>query len=212
MHAVAVPSTLRDRLVAVPGQSRRHALHLPLALAALIAAAIVLVLLVRDTPVEQRLRTLAVLAVLAVHTHVNDPPTLPRREDATALSGELSSRVPFPVRVAPPAAGLRLVGGKCCTFERRPVAYTLWRGPGGPVSLIQFRRSDFQLPPPDPPEGRGGSRGVPGDGLDGWGRRLPARGAGRGAVADISGVTHAGGQGVDPTHGIRRRAAPFGVR
>jgi len=152
LHGVAVPSGLVARLLDVPRQTRRQ-WRLPIALA--VAAALVLALLFvgRGAPMEQRLRT---LAVLAIHTHVNDPPTLPRRDDPRALSVELSARVPFPVRVSPPAAGLRLVGGKCCTFERRPVAYTLWRGPSGPVSLVQFRRSDFDLPAVE-------RRGVPGD-------------------------------------------------
>lgn len=162
LRDVPPPEGLAEALKPIPDQAqathgrrwrRRSQAAVVLAAACLAVAAVLFVSMRGQTPeFEQAARH---VVQLALDDHLEQPELSVTADEPAQVAAHLQPRVSFAVDVPPMDPALSLVGGRICTFEDRPIAYTRWRQdgaerPGGSeaktFSLYQFCAADFDLP------------------------------------------------------------------
>jgi len=95
---------------------------------------------------DSRRRALRELALLATLDNAGRPELTVSASRLGDLASGLGERSPFPLRIQRPARETRLLGGRVCTFDERPLLYTRWaREGGGTLGVYQVDRRQFGL-------------------------------------------------------------------
>ncbi len=151
---IHLPEGLEQNLLNIPDgimptKSRRIRLPWQACAAALLifAASAVLVWLVGGRG-DARMKSLEILAILALKDHVGDAHLAFETDNGEALERFLTGAVPFEVQVPDLGPLVKLKGGRRCVLGLHPVVYSLWEGPGGRLTLYQFQTEKFDLPAP----------------------------------------------------------------
>jgi len=152
---------LQSRLLQIADQSvplRRHLKNNWIGAAAIVVLLLTAVLIViaqsmRNPVLAEQIHA---LAMLAVHDHDKRPELVVESDEPAAVVSHLGSLVSFPVRIpnlndshggnGGAGGDYRLLGGRVCKFDSRPLIYTRWQCRGSDCSLYQVRLSDFDLP------------------------------------------------------------------
>lgn len=156
LRHVPAPEGLNERLKTIPEQmnatSRWQWMPRSRVAAMLAAACLVLVALLimnlRSQPQEFE-QAIQHVARLAVDDHLKRPELSVATSEPAQVASHLQPHVAFAVDVPPMDKALSLVGGRICTFDERPIAYTRWRDreqEGKEHSVYQFCAADFDLP------------------------------------------------------------------
>jgi hypothetical protein len=149
LRRVPPPAGLEDRLLSLPGE---HALQRrPILRWAVTAAAAALVLIcvgiayffVNGGNTGRRVREIGIAAI-ANHA-VHEPLTI-ETHDRSALLASLGPQVHFRAMLPKLSEGFKLMGGRKCSLDDRPVIYTRWERDGYEYSLCLFCPKDFGLP------------------------------------------------------------------
>ena len=154
---VTTPSNLAERLRAIPGhvqarRSRRIRWPGPAAASTLAAACLLIVALaglslLRSAGPDFEHAASEVVR-LTIHDHRQQPALSFATDNPRAVADHLQPGVHFPIRVPDMPADKALAGGRVCSFDGRPLAYTRWHDHrlGRAHSLYQLCIHDFNLP------------------------------------------------------------------
>jgi hypothetical protein len=91
-------------------------------------------------------RQIREIALTAIVDHMESRRLAVETEDESALLAVLGPQVHFKTRLPDLGAEFRLLGGRKCTYNERPILYTRWERGGHAYSLCQFCPKDFGLP------------------------------------------------------------------
>lgn len=100
----------------------------------------------RQVTLENRLQTVAALAISNHLNHLEDHGLTATTSDPTELQRALTPEIPFQVVVPDLDRRFELIGGRKCKLGTHVVALSWWQGAEGECSLFQFRAADFGLP------------------------------------------------------------------
>lgn len=152
LSRVTVPEGLEDRLLRIPAEAPRGALHRlralpPVAWVGIAAAALLAIgawLFLGGS--EPRSDPLNTLAILAMNDHLDTHALDVTASDPRDVEAGLRARIPFEIRFPKLGGELRIEGGRRCTLGSHPVCFTTWRKDAARLTLLQIRRADFGLP------------------------------------------------------------------
>ncbi len=144
------PAGLEERLLAIPADTRPPMLPRTgpgrfVAIAALLLIVVGAIWMLRPVDTRSLEERLNAVGVMAVNDHRNTHSWDVTAETADELATKLRPHIPFEVNIPREVGGLGVVGGRLCKLGGHPVAFSLWKGQG-PVTLLQIRRADFDLP------------------------------------------------------------------
>lgn len=154
LSRVQVPEGLEDRLLRIPADSRARSLSRVLrgsrfawiGIAAAVLVAVSAWFLVGRGGPEAKPGPLDSLAALAVNDHLESHALEVASANPKEVEAGLHDRIPFEIRWPDLGSGLELQGGRRCTLGSHPVCFSTWRKDGVRFTLLQIRRSDFNLP------------------------------------------------------------------
>lgn len=145
---VSTPAGMEERLLGIPteaslpGRSLRRWSMVVIAALVLVCCGVAALFLSGRNP-AQRIRE---IGIIAIGDHMAGQQLTIETSNGQALIAALKPQMHFDVKLPQLGQGFRLLGGRKCAFDRRPVVYTRWERGGHEYSLYQFCPKDFGLP------------------------------------------------------------------